>query len=143
MGIKTRINCYGKFIEKLTKIMNEVKNVINETNEVVANEGICNVVENEAYVAEEVLESVETDTVAKDTVADDTESVDVETLNEDDGAEVERLIAEAEARGYERGRNEGIEAWLQEGRSKMPAGYRKEPESEVIILNNMRKSVWE
>lgn len=57
--------------------------------------------------------------------------------------ELEVMIAEAEARGYERGRNEKIEAWLNEGRQGSE-GHRSAPaESEVMILNNMRKSIWE
>lgn len=63
------------------------------------------------------------------------------------GVEIERLIAEAEARGYERGRNEGIEAWMREGVAERYDGRRvigdDVGDSEVMILNNMRRSVWE
>ena len=63
------------------------------------------------------------------------------------GVEIERLIAEAEARGYERGRNEGIEAWMHEGVAERWDGRQvigdDVGDSEVMILNNMRKSVWE
>lgn len=63
------------------------------------------------------------------------------------GVEIERLIAEAEARGYERGRNEGIEAWMREGVAERCDGRRvigdDMGDSEVMILNNMRRSVWE
>lgn len=58
-------------------------------------------------------------------------------------AEVERLIAEAEARGYERGRNENIEAWMNEGRAGRQNASHEVAENEVMILNNMRRSVWE
>lgn len=62
-------------------------------------------------------------------------------------ADIERLIAEAEARGYERGRNAGIEAWMQEGREERGDGRAVVDDdvgdSEVLILNNMRRSVWE
>jgi hypothetical protein len=58
-------------------------------------------------------------------------------------AEVERLIAEAEARGYERGRNENIEAWMNEGRAGRQNASQEVAENEVMILNNMRRSVWE
>ncbi len=58
-------------------------------------------------------------------------------------AEVERLIAEAEARGYERGRNENIEAWMNEGRSGRQNVSHEVAENEIMILNNMRRSVWE
>ncbi|MBD5211252.1 MAG: hypothetical protein HDS77_08320 [Bacteroidales bacterium] len=59
--------------------------------------------------------------------------------------EVERLIAEAEARGYERGRNAGIEAWINESRRIALPHSREKPdcESEIMILNNMRRSVWD
>lgn len=58
--------------------------------------------------------------------------------------EVERLVAEAEARGYERGRNAGIEAWINESRSALPHSREKpDCESEIMILNNMRRSVWD
>ena len=59
--------------------------------------------------------------------------------------EVERLVAEAEARGYERGRNAGIEAWINESRRSALPHSREKPdcESEIMILNNMRRSVWD
>lgn len=123
-----------------------MKNEVNEA-DVVANEGICNVMENEAFVAEEVLDGIEPGTPAEAETENGSEGADEENgvADEptDDADNVERLIAEAEARGYERGRSEGIEAWLQEGRSKVPMATRNEPESEVMILNNMRKSMWE
>ena len=63
--------------------------------------------------------------------------------DEIEATDIDMLIAEAEARGYERGRTEGIEAWMNEGR-KSRTPRREEPaESEVMILNNMRRSVWE
>lgn len=61
--------------------------------------------------------------------------------------DIEVLVAEAEARGYERGRNEGIEAWMHGGRPEASNGSTacdNDPyESEVMILNNMRPSIWE
>ena len=72
---------------------------------------------------------------------------DDEAGAEASGVEIERLIAEAEARGYERGRNEGIEAWMREGVAERWDGRQvigdDVGDSEVMILNNMRKSVWE
>ena len=72
---------------------------------------------------------------------------EAEVEAEASGVEIERLIAEAEARGYERGRNEGIEAWMREGVAEGWDGSRligdDVGDSEVMILNNMRKSVWE
>lgn len=72
--------------------------------------------------------------------ADDSEGMTATVRTE---AEVERLIAEAEARGYERGRNENIEAWMNEGRSGRQNVIHEVAENEVMILNNMRRSVWE
>lgn len=72
--------------------------------------------------------------------ADDSEEPVASGVTE---AEVERLIAEAEARGYERGRNENIEAWMNEGRSGRQNASHEVAENEVMILNNMRRSVWE
>ena len=71
--------------------------------------------------------------------ADDSEGMTATVRTE---AEVERLIAEAEARGYERGRNENIEAWMNEGRAGRQNDH-EVAENEVMILNNMRRSVWE
>lgn len=72
---------------------------------------------------------------------------DDEAGAEASSVEIERLIAEAEARGYERGRNEGIEAWMREGVAERWDGRRvigdDVGDSEVMILNNMRRSVWE
>lgn len=57
--------------------------------------------------------------------------------------DIEALIAEAEARGYERARNERIEQWLAEGkREHVEAGGYHDCD-EVMILNNIRPSVWE
>lgn len=72
--------------------------------------------------------------------ADDSEGMTATVRTE---AEVERLIAEAEARGYERGRNENIEAWMNEGRAGRQNASHEVAENEVMILNNMRRSVWE
>lgn len=70
-----------------------------------------------------------------------------EAVADASGVEIERLIAEAEARGYERGRHEGIEAWMREGVAERWDGRRvigdDVGDSEVMILNNMRRSVWE
>lgn len=72
--------------------------------------------------------------------ADDSEGMAATVRTE---AEVERLIAEAEARGYERGRNENIEAWMNEGRAGRQNASHEVAENEIMILNNMRRSVWE
>lgn len=110
--------------------------------------------ENETAIADEttVNESTEQATATTDRPASE---CDV-TLTQDDAddsegmaatvrteAEVERLIAEAEARGYERGRNENIEAWMNEGRTGRQNASHEVVENEIMILNNMRRSVWE
>lgn len=110
--------------------------------------------ENETAIANETTmnESTEQPTA---TTEDPASECDV-TLTQDDAddsegmaatvrteAEVERLIAEAEARGYERGRNENIEAWMNEGRAGRQNASHEVAENEVMILNNMRRSVWE
>ena len=94
--------------------------------------------ETEPLIEEDFTEG--TPSSAEEEVA---EEQDTAVEHEDKEAEIERLIAEAEARGYERGRNEKIETWLNEGRSRMSTVASKEPESEIMILNNMRKSVWD
>lgn len=110
--------------------------------------------ENETVIADEttVNESTEQATATTDGPASECDG----TLAQDDAddseepvasgvteAEVERLIAEAEARGYERGRNENIEAWMNEGRTGRQNASHEVVENEIMILNNMRRSVWE
>lgn len=104
---------------------------------------------------EDVAEAVAEAVGEPETEADAVREADVEIMDvspegdagndsaETEATDIDMLIAEAEARGYERGRTEGIEAWMNEGRrSRTPR--REEPaESEVMILNNMRRSVWE
>lgn len=58
--------------------------------------------------------------------------------------DMEQLIAEAEQRGYLRGRNEAVAIEMQrpaqwENETKLPAMS----DSESLILNNMRRSVWD
>lgn len=64
-----------------------------------------------------------------------------ETVN---NPKMEQLIAEAEQRGYLRGRNEAVAIEMQrptqwENETKTPAMQ----DSESLILNNMRRSVWD
>lgn len=101
--------------------------------------------ESEVEKAEAGTEAVETTveaaagTEAGDAVVENAAAVDIEAL-----------VAEAEARGYERGRNEGIEAWMRgSGNERYGAALANKGrdsypyESEVMILNNMRPSIWE
>lgn len=58
--------------------------------------------------------------------------------------DIDRLIAEAELRGYMRGRNERIEQLMHPVESPADDGVDPDPDrpSEVLILNNLRESVW-
>ena len=117
-------------------------NKTEEKIEAVATANDCEELKNEEQPTKEAepLFTEGTPSSAEEEVAEEQETA---VEHEDKEAEIERLIAEAEARGYERGRNEKIETWLNEGRSRMSTVASKEPESEIMILNNMRKSVWE
>lgn len=95
---------------------------------------------------EAVVEVAETQSGSEDVAVGETEAEignDGPAETEEESLDIEALIAEAEARGYERGRNEGIEAWMNEGRRGRVAEPAPAAESEVMILNNMRRSVWE
>lgn len=56
--------------------------------------------------------------------------------------DIDRLIAEAEHRGYMRGRNESIEQLMRPAESPADDGINRDRPSEVLILNNLRESVW-
>lgn len=56
--------------------------------------------------------------------------------------DIDRLIAEAELRGYMRGRNERIEQLMHPVESPADDGVDPDRPSEVLILNNLRESVW-
>ncbi len=114
----------------------------------------CGVVTAEERV-EDVAEAVAEAVAEPETEADAVREADVEIMDVSqegdagtasagtEAADIDRLIAEAEARGYERGRTEGIEAWMNEGRRGRTPRREEPTESEVMILNNMRRSVWE
>lgn len=98
----------------------------------------------EAEAEAELMEAEASEAEADDEAGADVEAEAGAMVS---GVEIERLIAEAEARGYERGRHEGIEAWMREGVAERWDGRRvigdDVGDSEVMILNNMRRSVWE
>lgn len=54
-----------------------------------------------------------------------------------DGPDIEALVAEAERRGYLRGRNERIEELMAE------PGVWEQPESQPEILSRPRHSIWD
>ncbi|MCM1448750.1 MAG: hypothetical protein NC082_00250 [Clostridiales bacterium] len=56
---------------------------------------------------------------------------------------LESLLAEAEQRGYKRGRNENIAAMMERPSDSDPLLPDIGPEPQVLILNNMRPSIWE
>ena len=85
------------------------------------------------------LPEMQTEALATETVAENPEGSTTE-------AEIEARIAEAEHRGYLRGLNEQAERLLKrpavgETCSENKAVY--PPEEEVMILNNIRKSIWD
>lgn len=87
------------------------------------------------------VETTEEETTAAEEPGDGGE---IEGGKDTDSADdIDALIAEAEARGYQRGRNEKIEEWINEGRRGREGRRNAPAESEVMILNNMRKSIWE
>lgn len=130
--------------------MNDMENVEKLQEEELA----CGVVTAEERV-EDVAEAVAEAVGEPETEADAVREADIEIMDVSqegdagtasagtEAADIDRLIAEAEARGYERGRTEGIEAWMNEGRRGRTPRREEPTESEVMILNNMRRSVWE
>lgn len=114
--------------------MKEMENGLEEQDEMTAVETADGVAEETVTETEEQVMPEEAETAIGEGTAAPPEP--------EEAVDVEALIAEAEARGYERGRNEKIEAWMNEGRNGRPA-VPAAHESEVMILNNMRKSVWE
>lgn len=102
------------------------------------------VADQEVAEQEAVVEMAEAQSGGEDEAVGETEAeIGDGVPTEEESVDIEALIAEAEARGYERGRNEGIEAWMNEGRRGRVAEPAPAAESEVMILNNMRRSVWE
>lgn len=71
----------------------------------------------------------------------DTTDDAVDVAPDTDNTSIEQLIAQAEQRGYLRGRNENIEALMHQ--SDTPARDEPQPSSEIMILNNLRPSVWQ
>lgn len=57
-------------------------------------------------------------------------------------SDIDRLIAEAEHRGYMRGRNESIEQLMHPVGTPADDGVDRDRPSEVLILNNLCESVW-
>lgn len=75
----------------------------------------------------------------------ETEAAPEETPAAPTPEEIERMVAEAEQRGYLRGRNEQIERLME-----APTGYETETlgetgylQGEPMILNSIRPSIWD
>ena len=104
---------------------------------------------------DEIAIDAATDTQVADeevTVNENPESETEETPEAESPAEsvpdvpdIERLVAEAEERGYKRGRNERI-AELMENPSAADVSLPDDApaeEPEILILNNIRPSIWD
>lgn len=61
-----------------------------------------------------------------------------------DRKEVEKLLAEAEERGYLRGRNENIRIMMENPRESLAAAEaaKRHDENELLILRTLRASKW-
>lgn len=78
--------------------------------------------------------------------AGESEALSEEAGPDTDRTRIEVLVAEAEQRGYLRGRNESIESLMSSpGMYEHSAGesQRLPSSNEVLILNNLRPSVWD
>lgn len=99
--------------------------------------------------------AVADDTVADDSVTAQAEEPEQEPLQQEPEQlpeqepeppiDYERLIAEAEERGYRRGRNESIAELMEQPSSADPMLATPPTGSapEILILNNIRPSIWE
>ncbi len=96
------------------------------------------------YGSDAEVNDVSAEMSGPDIAADDADAGgrEAETVH---SADVERLIAEAEERGYKRGRNENIAQLMEQPASVDPElnGLPSGGEAEVLILANIRPSVWD
>lgn len=86
--------------------------------------------------------------VSESTGAGVVRDVDCDVPDDDvslNAADVERLVAEAEERGYLRGRNERIDEFMGAPALWQPShsGGGEMPATHVMILDNLKRSVWE
>lgn len=128
--------------------MNQEETIIEEAVELSENRVIENLAE-QAVVPAENLETHETAEQLGDD-AESTEECDDDQQPTVTQEQLERLVAEAEERGYLRGRNESIAELM-----KRPGMFERADadsmsdsadsvgSSEVMILNNLRPSVWD
>lgn len=91
----------------------------------------------------------DTDAAASQASDDDVTVADAENVCDEivKASEIEVLVAQAEERGYLRGRNESIERLMhQPGILEQEPWRRETPgqtDSEPMILNNLRVSIWD
>lgn len=71
-------------------------------------------------------------------------SPDIETADNPPSDELERMLAEAEERGYKRGRNESIARLMEHPEQVDPelTGTPSGSDPEILILANIRPSIW-
>jgi hypothetical protein len=128
--------------------MNQEETIIEEAVELSENPVIENLAE-QAVVPAENLETPETAEQLDDD-AESTEECDDDQQPTVTQEQLERLVAEAEERGYLRGRNESIAELMKRpgmferaDADSMSDSADSAGSSEVMILNNLRPSVWD
>ena len=107
--------------------------------------------DNEVFAEEQTIEdapAVEESNVSGDIIEHPENYEEVIAENDEENSlDIDALIAEAEQRGYLRGLNERAEKQLQRPSvGSAPEQERREytaENNEVMILNNIRKSVWD
>ncbi len=107
--------------------------------------------DNEVFAEEQNIEdapAVEEPNVSDNVIENPENDEEVIAENDEENSlDIEALIAEAEQRGYLRGLNERAEKQLQRPSvGSAPEQERREytaENNEVMILNNIRKSVWD
>lgn len=107
--------------------------------------------DNEVFAEEQTIEDapvVEESNVSDDIIENPENYEEVIAENDEENSlDIDALIAEAEQRGYLRGLNERAEKQLQRPSvGSAPEQERREytaENNEVMILNNIRKSVWD
>lgn len=98
----------------------------------------------ETVTAEDAVGDINDDNAVPETIREP-ESETTQDVEAPRGAELERLIAEAEERGYRRGRNESISR-LMEHPAHVDPELDNMPgtgEPEILILANIRPSIWD
>ncbi|MDE6448565.1 MAG: hypothetical protein K2L41_00620 [Muribaculaceae bacterium] len=98
----------------------------------------------ETVTAEDAVGDINDDNAVPETIREP-ESETTQDVEAPRGAELERLIAEAEERGYRRGRNESISR-LMEHPARVDPELDNMPgagEPEILILANIRPSIWD